>query len=220
MTALPPIFLQNGKDTSQFTSHNDKTDVSQPAKRKAPAETKEAPKARPSKLAKENDITAAEENEIKEAYSLFAIPDKSSKEGVIPIKEVKRALVALGVPPTSPSQLSEFLEILDPDDEGFASYPNFVAICALQLHNRPDKNADNSAEVNHAFELFLGGDGVADDGVITIKHLRRIAKELKEDVDDEVLKDMILEANGGAGMAVGVKRDEFEGVMKRAGVWR
>lgn len=43
---------------------------------------------------------------------------------------------------------------------------------------------------------------------------------LKEDVDEELLKDMILEANGGAGVARGVKMDEFDGVMRRAGVWR
>lgn len=43
---------------------------------------------------------------------------------------------------------------------------------------------------------------------------------LKEEVDEELLKDMILEANGGAGVARGVKADEFDGVMRRAGVWR
>lgn len=40
------------------------------------------------------------------------------------------------------------------------------------------------------------------------------------EVSEEVLRDMILEANGGAGVQRGVKREEFEGVMKRAGMWR
>lgn len=39
-------------------------------------------------------------------------------------------------------------------------------------------------------------------------------------MDEEVLKDMILEANGGAGVARGVELAEFDGVMKNAGVWR
>ena len=43
---------------------------------------------------------------------------------------------------------------------------------------------------------------------------------LKEDVADDLLKDMILEANGGVGIARGVGREEFDGVMKTAGVWR
>lgn len=47
-----------------------------------------------------------------------------------------------------------------------------------------------------------------------------MAAVLKEEVDDEILKDMILEANGGAGVARGVKMDEFDGVMRSAGVWR
>jgi hydroxyacylglutathione hydrolase len=64
--------------------------------------------------------------------------------------------------------------------------------------------------------LFTNGD---DEGPITIAHLRRVARELKEDVSEEVLRDMILEANGGSSVARGVKRDEFEGVMRRAGTF-
>jgi hypothetical protein len=52
--------------------------------------------------------------------------------------------------------------------------------------------------------------------------LRRVAKELREDVSDDVLKDMILEANGGVkgtGRDIGgVSLEEFESVMKRAGL--
>lgn len=50
--------------------------------------------------------------------------------------------------------------------------------------------------------------------------LKKVAHALKEDVDEDVLRDMILEANGGAGVGRGVERDEFEGVLRRAGVWR
>lgn len=49
--------------------------------------------ARQSKLAKENDITAQEEAEIKEAFSLFAEPMDGEKEGVIPIDDVRRAMM-------------------------------------------------------------------------------------------------------------------------------
>lgn len=50
--------------------------------------------------------------------------------------------------------------------------------------------------------------------------LKRVAKALKEEINEEVLKDMILEANGGVGVKQGVNKDEFEGIMRRAGVWR
>ena len=58
------------------------------------------------------------------------------------------------------------------------------------------------------------------DGKITLATLRRVASVLKEEVDDELLRRMILEANGGAGVAQGVNRHEFEGIMRRAGIWR
>jgi hydroxyacylglutathione hydrolase len=43
---------------------------------------------------------------------------------------------------------------------------------------------------------------------------------LKEEVDEDLLKDMILEANSGAGVARGVEVGEFDNVMRSAGVWR
>ncbi|KAG5926723.1 hypothetical protein E4U53_003013, partial [Claviceps sorghi] len=61
---------------------------SQPPKRKAPA----APRTRQSKLAKEHNISAQEEGEIQEAWSLFAEPMEGEKKGVLPIEDVKSAL--------------------------------------------------------------------------------------------------------------------------------
>lgn len=54
------------------------------------------PKARQSKLAKENDVSGEEENEIKEVFHLFSIPHEDfpdEKEGVIPREDVRKALV-------------------------------------------------------------------------------------------------------------------------------
>lgn len=130
---------------------------------------------------------------------------------------------ALDIPPTNKAELAEFTAILDPEDEGYADYASFVAICALKLHARDDDDEDAlKHEVDEAFGLFTGvdADGEPLAPVITAAHLRRVAALLKEDVDDELLRDMILEANGGAGVARGVRKGEFEKVMKRAGVLR
>lgn len=186
-----------------------------PPKRKAPGDT--APKERQSKLAKEHNISAREEREIKEAFALFAEPMDGEKEGVIPTKDVRRAMIALGLPPTKP-ELKEFLEILDPDDEGYASYEPFVAICALKVHASRDAGGPGADEVDEAFKLFTGSDGT--DAPLTLAHLKRVAMTLKQDVDEQLLKDMILEANGGAGVGKGVGRAEFEDVMRRAGAWK
>jgi hydroxyacylglutathione hydrolase len=70
-------------------------------------------------------------------------------------------------------------------------------------------------EVEEAFHLFTNGT----DGPISLRDLRRVAKALGEEVSEELLRNMILEANGGAGVSRGVGREDFEEVMRRAGVW-
>jgi Ca2+-binding EF-hand superfamily protein len=128
---------------------------------------------------------------------------------------------ALDIPPKDKDELAEFTEILDPEDEGYANYSSFVAICALKLHARDQTSDAHASEVDEAFALFTGGSpAMAEGGVITVAHLKRVAAVLKEEVDDALLRDMILEANGGAGVGKGVKRSEFDHVMRRAGVWR
>lgn len=125
-------------------------------------------------------------------------------------------LRALGISPT-PHELSEFTSILDPEEEGFAIYSSFVAICALKLHSQSRNSESHSEEVTEAWRLFTQGGG---EEKITLATLKRVARALKEDIDEEVLRDMILEANGGTGVGRGVERNEFEGVLRRAGVWR
>ena len=109
--------------------------------------------------------------------------------------------------------MASFLDALDPDNEGYAPYGPFVSICALKLHTRTDDSV--AEEVETAFKLFTRGS----QGPITVMHLKRVARELKEDISDEMLRGMILEANGGAGVNKGVGLDDFEGVMRRAGVF-
>ncbi|GAM34582.1 EF-hand superfamily Ca2+-modulated protein [Talaromyces pinophilus] len=187
-----------------------------PKRRNAPAAPKEK-KARQSKLAKENNITAEEENEIKEAFGLFADKNeefKDEKEGVMRTRDVRRALVALGLPPDSSSELSSIVAAVDPTSTGFVTYDAFVSVAAAKLHMRGDDALD--AEVDAAYRLFTQGS----DGPITFHHLRRIARDLKEDnVGDDLLKDMIREANGGDGLQKGVTLEQFRDVMARAGVF-
>jgi hypothetical protein len=68
----------------------------QNTKSAAAKDTTSASKSRRSKLAKENDITAEEEAEIKEAWSLCRLDDvedyEDEKEGVIRTSDVKKVL--------------------------------------------------------------------------------------------------------------------------------
>lgn len=98
--------------------------------------------------------------------------------------------------------------------EGYVTYSRFVEICALRMNSQSDES--NTEEVREAYRLFTKGS----DGPINIQHLRRVAKDLKEDISDEILRNMILEANGGAGVSRGVGIDDFHAVMVRAGVFQ
>lgn len=96
---------------------------------------------------------------------------------------------------------------------GYTTYAPFLSVAALKLRSRTDDSI--SAEVEHAFRLFTRGS----EGPITLSHLRRVARDLKEDVSDELLGDMIREANGGEGISKGVTVDQFRSVMERAGAF-
>lgn len=200
-----------------------------PPKRKRTApqpSTSAPPKPKLSRLAKQNNITAAQEDEIREAFSLYKVDHRDyadEAEGVLEIKDTRHVLTALGVriPRT---EWPEVLETLDPENEGIVPFSIFFPYAAIHLsHRRGGESEDEdeqevederAAEIDKAYELFTHGKS----GPITLAHLRGVAKLVKEEADDEVLKMMLTEANGGDWRR-GVARGEFEGVMRRAGVF-
>jgi Ca2+-binding EF-hand superfamily protein len=125
---------------------------------------------------------------------------------------------ALGVT-VRKADLPEILETIDPADTGYITYSPFLSLAAIHLHHNEDDDddEDQSEEVQEAYNLFTDNRS----GPITLVHLRRIAKLLKEDISDEVLKDMLVEANGEGrdGWRRGVGIEDFETVMRRAGVF-
>lgn len=139
---------------------------------------------------------------------------EDEKEGVIRTADVRKCMTAQGVAPSSAQELAEYIEILDPEEEGSVTYGNFVAVCALKINERGEGAKDE--EVEAAYRLFTKGGN----GPINVGHLRRVAGELKEEVGDDLLKYMILEANGGKGVNRGVGVEDFRGVMVRAGVFQ
>ena len=121
---------------------------------------------------------------------------------------------AQNLAPKSHSQLAEYLQILDPSSDGYVTYPHFLEICAIQLNNKDNTTTDE--DVDAAMKLFTRGVSRP----ITIQDLRGVAKTLKEDVGEDVLRAMVLEANGGEGVGRGVEKEAFRGVMVRAGVFQ
>lgn len=126
----------------------------------------------------------------------------------------------MNLPPSDSSELHSILSAVDPTRTGYVPYAPFLSVAAAKLRSRDDDGDDDGdtrvADAAAAFQLFTRGSN----GPITFSHLRRIARELKEDgVGEDLLRDMILEANGGAGVHEGVSLEQFRDVMVRAGVF-
>jgi len=111
--------------------------------------------------------------------------------------------------------MNEILDAVDSEKTDRVSYEHFVAIAALKMNAQGDEEDEDArhVEVEKAYRLFTQGE----ERDISLADLRRVARELREEVPDGVLRDMVREATGGGVGSVG--RDEFEGVMKRAGVF-
>lgn len=139
----------------------------------------------------------------------------ASKNDTVELMQETRAL---GVN-VKKSDLPDVLETLDPEETGYILYGSFLSLAAIHLHHNDDddEDEDQSEEVQEAFHLFTDNR----EGPITLAHLRRIARLLKEDISDDTLRDMLVEANGEGkeGWKRGVDIDAFEGVMRRAGVF-
>jgi Ca2+-binding EF-hand superfamily protein len=117
-------------------------------------------------------------------------------------------------------ELPEIMDTLDPEGEGYVTYKHFLAYAALFRHHNGEDDDDDEerrAEVQEAYALFTN----KHPGPINLRDLRRVAKILREDVSDDVLKDMLSEANGDGkdGWRNGVSLEDFESVMRRAGVF-
>ncbi|KAK8231978.1 EF-hand superfamily Ca2+-modulated protein [Phyllosticta capitalensis] len=206
---------------------------------------------RRSALARQHSLSAAQDTLIREAFGLFSLshpsysPGSTHNVGVVRRGDVRRCLAALGYT-LAPADAAEALDMLDPAAEGYVPFAAFYGYAAVLVHEREAQGDDEGEEddgdgayedggeggfegasasrrreVREAYRLFKGA-GKAQTA-ITVADLKRVARELREDVDDETLCDMVLEANGEArgktGVAKGVTLEEFESVMRRAGVF-
>ena len=134
------------------------------AEEKKPEKKKKNPKA---------DLSESQKNEIKQAFDLF----DTSGSGTIESKELKVALRALGFEPKK-EEIRKMIADADRDGSGVIDFPEFLDMMTQKMAER-----DPREEMLKAFRLFDDDET----GKISFKNLKRVAKELGENMtDDEI----------------------------------
>jgi len=146
------------------------------------------------------ELSEEEVNEIREAFNLF----DADGSGQVDHREFKVAMRALGFS-CKKEEISALLLEYDKDASGNISFAEFQEIMVNKMSER-----DPAEELGKAFKLF------DDDttGRISLKNLRRLARELGETVPDDELAAMIDEFDkDGDGE---ISEAEFYNIMKHA----
>lgn len=126
------------------------------------------------------ELLNEQKQEIREAFTLFDM----NNDGFLDYHELKVALRALGFDMSK----KEVLAVIEDYDSGngrkVISYDDFYRYVAAKIIER-----DPIEEIKRAFTLFDDDNT----GKITLKNLRRVAKELGESLSDDELNAMIEE---------------------------
>ena len=148
---------------------------------------------------RQQDITPEQKQEIKEAFDIFDI----NKIGTIDIYELKTAMRSLGFDPTK-NELMEITKEFDRNQTGRIGFPDFMEAMSKKYIER------NPTElILKAFKLF-DSDG---SGRISLKNLKRVAKEVGENVSDDELQAMIDEFDKDQDGEI--NETEFLNIMKQ-----
>lgn len=149
------------------------------------------------------ELSEEQKADIKEAFDLF---DKEGT-GKIETKELKVAIRALGFEPKK-EEINKMLSEIDKEESGMISYEEFLMLMTQKMTEK-----DSKEEIMKAFRLFDDDET----GKISFKNLKRVAKELGENLTDEELQNMIDEADrDGDGE---INQDEFLRIMKKTSLY-
>ncbi|XP_065885394.1 uncharacterized protein [Dysidea avara] len=149
------------------------------------------------------DLTEEQKQEIREAFDLF----DADGSGKIDAKELKVAMRALGFEPKK-EEIKKMIADIDKDGTGTIDFNQFLQMMTVKMSEK-----DSKEEIIKAFKLFDDDDT----GKISFNNLKRVAKELGENLTDEELQEMIDEADkDGDGE---VNEAEFLRIMKKTNLY-
>merc|ERR550525_1175769 len=162
-----------------------------------------APRIRSRRKAKRPELTEEQRAEIKEAFDLF----DTDRSGTIDYHELKVAMRALGFD-AKKQELIKYVEQYDRDETGRINFQDFNEILSQQMLDR-----DPDEEIFKAFSLFDDDNT----GKISLKNLRRVARELGENLSDEEIQAMIDEFDKDEDGEI--NEEEFAAIMKQTSLY-
>lgn len=123
------------------------------------------------------ELSDEQKQEIKEAFELF----DTDKDGAVDYHELKVAMRALGFD-LKKAEVLKTLRDHDKTGHGLLEYDDFAKIMTERILAR-----DPMDEIRRAFQLFDDDNT----GKISIRNLRRVAKEIGDRLEDDELQAMI-----------------------------
>ncbi|XP_026956443.1 centrin-3 isoform X1 [Sagmatias obliquidens] len=149
------------------------------------------------KRKKRRELSEEQKQEIKDAFELF----DTDKDEAIDYHELKVAMRALGFD-VKKADVLKILKDYDREATGKITFEDFNEVVTDWILER-----DPREEILKAFKLFDDDDS----GKISLRNLRRVARELGENMSDEELRAMIEEFDkDGDGE---INQEEFIAIM-------
>ena len=149
------------------------------------------------------ELSEEQKQEIKEAFDLF----DTNKTGTIDYHELKVAMRALGFDVKKP-EIVELMNEYDREGTGSIEYADFLDIMTTKIRNR-----DPVEEILKAFKLF----DEDNTGKISLRNLKRVARELGENLSDDELQAMIDEFDKDQDGEI--SEQEFLNIMKQTSIY-
>lgn len=152
------------------------------------------------------ELSDTQKTDIREAFDLF----DTEATGTIDTRDLKVAIRALGFEPKKEEIKRMIADVAAGADRdatagtGRLAYADFQQLMAQKMSEK-----DSTEEIMKAFRLFDDDET----GAISFRNLKRVARELGENLSDDELREMLSEADlDGDGQ---VDQSEFLRIMKK-----
>jgi len=144
-------------------------------------------------------LTEDEIDEIREAFNLF----DTDGSGTIDPRELKAAMQSLGFDSKNPTVYQMIAE-LDREVSGAIDFEDFLDAITSKLGDKESREG-----IAKIFALFDDDKS----GTVTLKNLKRVAKELGETMSEEELREMIERADSMGNGEISV--EDFYTIMTK-----